>query len=526
MTSPKDGPGSMGRPVILNKSLDDEAEKLFHINEFNLIASNKIPLNRTLPDYRPYGCAWKIYPLNLPTTSVVIVFHNEAWSTLLRTVHSVINRSPRHLLKEIVLVDDNSDEDFLKTPLDEYISKLSPPVLIHHCEEREGLIRARLIGANISSGDVITFLDSHCECTEGWLEPMLARIAADKTTVVCPVINIISDETFEYINGTDVTQVGGFDWRLVFTWHVVPIKEKQRIHFDRTAPVRSPTMAGGLFSIHHDFFKQLGTYDPGFDIWGGENLEISFKIWMCGGTLEFIPCSHVGHVFRKRSPHKYPMVKYNIMHHNNKRLAEVWLDEYKYLYYDAHPEVEFTAKPGDFSGRIALRKSLQCKSFKWYLETVYPETVFPIEYYGVMAVRQKSSNVCLDHKTALKHINAKDKTLKDKEKAPVELWSCHKGSVQSFIFTKAQELRHQGECLDYSMSKGFVSFYKCHGQGGNQEWRYVKESSVILHGGTRLCLTLPLDRSQSPWKPAMQPCTGKIDQQWTLELRKPGNIHL
>ena len=70
--------------------------------------SDKISLDRSIPDSRSTACRALKYDDDLPQASVVIIFTDEAWSPLLRTVHSVFNRSPPHLLKEIVLVDDFS----------------------------------------------------------------------------------------------------------------------------------------------------------------------------------------------------------------------------------------------------------------------------------------------------------------------------------------------------------------------------------------------------------------------------------
>ncbi|EGD79205.1 polypeptide N-acetylgalactosaminyltransferase 6 [Salpingoeca rosetta] len=421
------GGGAWWQPVHLEldlpKNIRDDPilnsrESMYRQYGFNLKKSNELPLAHDVPDIRSDECKAITYPRGMPKSSVIIIYYNEPLSTLLRNVVSVLNRTPPELLGEILLIDDNSTLPELQL-LPKHLKKLKVPdgmIKLFHRHVHDGIVGARVRGAQEASHPILVFLDSHSEVSPGWIEPLVARIHEDRTRVVVPNIRGIDLDKLDLFPGELWPPAkGSFNWRLTFT--IVPANIDRDLVGDghpHTRPIRSPVMPGGLFAIDKDLFFQLGAYDPEIKYYGAEHVELSFRVWQCGGSMEWIPCSNVGHIYREFNRFSVdPKLKsVNVGYYldrNDIRVAEVWMDEYKKIFYDfrhLHGK-EF----GDVSSRRQVREANQCRSFKWYLDNVAYDVFVPDIDATPGQIASKDEAQCLSNNGV-------------KDDGPVTLQSC------------------------------------------------------------------------------------------------------
>ncbi|KAH8339088.1 hypothetical protein KR074_003887 [Drosophila pseudoananassae] len=503
--------GDLGRPARRNWTEGERQamEQSLRGVGFNSWLSERISLERSLYDMRHRSCKKLEYSLEkFPSVSVVITYHDEEASVLLRTLSSVRKRTPVRLLREIILVDDGSTK--VNHKLNDFLRIKFLKVKHHRLDTQVGLMKARVTGAQLALADVLVFLDSHVEVTHGWLEPLIAPILGNNRTCTTPIIDTIDYDNFSYRRGKPSR--GFFNWQ--FNYIQLPLLKEEVVALP--APHDNPIMNGGLFAIGRQWFFELGGYEKGLKIWGAEQFELSLKIWLCGGRILEVPCSRVGHLYRDPSFHihytqqtkefetklisRVSQVGISIeallncvIFQNYRRVAEVWLDDYKDKLFEQMPHLT-VIKVGSLTEARALKKRLQCKPFKWFLDHLAKDflNLYPVEEtsdfaFGVLQ-SLASPKLCLNR--------TEDNPGKPKlSQCPIEHMFPYL-DLMKWTLTYRRELRSDSTCLEMRNPLGEVYVFSCHGQQGNQFWSFNTTSQQVVHGqmkGSRRCLEIQPD---------------------------------
>ncbi|XP_035297215.1 polypeptide N-acetylgalactosaminyltransferase 18 isoform X4 [Cricetulus griseus] len=424
------------------------ALKQFQYYGYNAYLSDRLPLDRPLPDLRPSGCRNLSFPDSLPEVSIVFIFVNEALSVLLRSIHSAMERTPPHLLKEIILVDDNSSNEELKEKLTEYVDKVNGQkpgfIKVVRHSKQEGLIRSRVSGWRAATAPVVALFDAHVEFNVGWAEPVLTRIKENRKRIISPSFDNIKYDNFEIEEYPLAAQ--GFDWEL-WCRYLNPPKAWWKLE-NSTAPIRSPALIG-CFIVDRQYFQEIGLLDEGMEVYGGENVELGIR--------------------------------------------------------DSGIDI------GDITARKALRKQLQCKTFRWYLVSVYPEMRMysDIIAYGVLQNSLKT-DLCLDQGP-------------DTENVPI-VYICHGMTPQNVYYTSSQQI-HVGvlsptvddddnRCLvDVNSRPRLIECSYAKAKRMKLHWQFSQGGSIQNRKSKR-CLELQENSDMEfGFQLVLQKCSG---QHWTI----------
>uniref|UniRef100_A0A673MPQ9 Polypeptide N-acetylgalactosaminyltransferase n=1 Tax=Sinocyclocheilus rhinocerous TaxID=307959 RepID=A0A673MPQ9_9TELE len=451
------------------------ALKMFQYYGYNGYLSDRLSMDRPIPDYRPEGCKNMSYPSNLPQVSIVFIFVNEALSVIVRSIHSAMNRTPRHLLKEIILVDDNSNNDELKEKLQDFVKETNAKQpgfikMVRHSKQ-EGLIRSRVSGWRAASAPVVALFDAHVEFNTGWAEPILQRIKEDRTRIISPSFDNIKYDTFEIEEYPLSAQ--GFDWEL-WCRYLNPPKSWWNLN-NSSAPIRSPALIG-CFVVDREYFAEIGLLDEGMEIYGGENVELGVRVR-----------------------------NYIILSRNT--FARI-----------AHIERDSGIDIGDIAERKALRKKLQCKTFRWYLVNIYPEMRMYTDTiaYGVLRNSLKT-DLCLDQGP-------------DTDNIPI-LYLCHGMSPQNVYYTSTQQLfvgvlsptidDDDNKCLvDVNGRPRLIECSYAVAKRMKLHWRFTQGGSIQNTKSKRCLELMENNDNEFGYQLTLQKCTG---QNWTITNMLPGS---
>lgn len=240
----------------------------------------------------------------------------------------------------------------------------------------------------------------------------------------------------------------------------------------------------------------------------GENYELSLKLHLCGGELLETPCSRVAHVFRSHNIFRRTDNGDDFVARNFKRIAEVWLDDWKKFLYMSNESRFAAVDPGDLTKQKAIRKQLNCKPFDHFVHYVAPEMTraFAVPWdddvaYGSLRVSNGTHYFCISDR------RGKYKTC--------SLDACDKSSIfpyamKFFHYNLVQGVEHDRSdfCFEKKRYQKIPEYnYK------KNIWKYSFKTKQIIHEEGLHCIEANFHNMTLKLKECN---SSAINQNWTF----------
>lgn len=286
--------------------------------------------------------------------SVVIVAFNEG-ALLRRTVEALEATAPAHT--ELVVIDDGSTDgctDFLR---------IDRPRVMMRRTDRQGVARARNLGARTARGEYLVFTDAHVTPEHAdWWSPLHDALVRAEVGAVAPAISVEGQREVKGYGFVldDVTLGGAWLPRM------------------GTAPYVVPALPGAFLAMRRDVFERVGGFDDGLLLFGFDDVELGLRLWLLGYQLLVVPQVTIAHHFRQTSPYQRDGAAFV---HNRLRMARIHLGDARLrrVLDDARPRPGFAAgmalaNPDEIAARRAALTAARVRSDDWFFDTFAPST--------------------------------------------------------------------------------------------------------------------------------------------------------
>ena len=233
-----------------------------------------------------------------PTVSVVIISRNEGEELAATVANLRETLSARR--RELIIVDDGSTDGSA-----EFLDGAPDVVLLR--SDRLGVAKARNFGASRATGDIVLFADAHVRAPAGWADPLIEALSDPAVGAAAPGIYSLTEP-----------ERRGFGLDLIGAELHARWRARQG-----TSPYPVPVMPGAFLAMRREVFVTTGGFDPGLHELGGNDNELSCRLWLLGYQLLVVPQVEVGHLFRTVPP--YP-THWPAVLHNRLRMAFIHFD--------------------------------------------------------------------------------------------------------------------------------------------------------------------------------------------------------